>query len=46
MERLINMSPDEFKESMYELPQGFDFDEDFDSECFEENLNINDPSSI
>jgi hypothetical protein len=31
------MSSDQYKESKYVVPYQFEFDEDFDPECFEEN---------
>jgi hypothetical protein len=40
------MSPEQYRESKRIIPDNFDFDEDFDSDCFEENQIVNDPSRV
>ena len=40
------MSPEQFRESKRVIPQNFDFDEEFDSDCFEENQIVNDPNRV
>ena len=40
------MNPEQYNESKKVLPQDFEFDEDFDPECFEENLVSRDPASF
>ena len=40
------MSQEEFCESQRVLPQGFQFDEDFGEECFEENKDQINPRTL
>jgi hypothetical protein len=37
------MSPEEYQDSKRVLPQEFEFDEEFDDQCFEENIGQNIP---
>jgi len=40
------MSPEEYKDSKRVIPLNFEFDEDFDEECFDEQIERHDPPSL
>ena len=42
----LKMTPEEFRDSKRLIPQNFEFDEDFDEDCFDEQIQQRDPPSL